>query len=32
MAVKKRYSEDCMDADRDMATCPECDICPYNTE
>lgn len=22
--------DDCPDSDRDMATCPECDTCPYS--
>lgn len=26
---QKRFVRDCSDKDRDMSTCPECDLCPY---
>jgi hypothetical protein len=26
---QKRFVRDCNDKDRDMSTCPECDLCPY---
>jgi hypothetical protein len=26
---QKRFVKDCGDKDRDMSTCPECDLCPY---
>ena len=26
---QKRFVRDCDDKDRDMPTCPECDLCPY---
>lgn len=29
---QKRFVTDCIDKDRDMSTCPECDLCPYFAE
>jgi hypothetical protein len=26
---QKRFVSECCDTDRDMSTCPECDLCPY---
>lgn len=27
--VQRRFIRDCLDKDRDMSTCPECELCPY---